>query len=78
MGYSFRPRLYRFDWVVVFAPLRPWQKILPLQRQFRLVLVFYPYGLLVNGCGGWIRTTDLKLMRLPGTARLPYSAIISA
>ena len=27
------------------------------------------------GCRGWIRTTDLQLMRLAGTAVLPYSAI---
>ena len=30
------------------------------------------------GCGGRIRTCDLQLMRLAGTARLPYSAIIGA
>ena len=28
------------------------------------------------GCGGRIRTSDLQLMRLAGTARLPYSAIL--
>ena len=28
------------------------------------------------GCGGRIRTSDLQLMRLAGTTRLPYPAII--
>ena len=31
-----------------------------------------------NGSGGRIRTSDLQLMRLAGTTRLPYPAIISA
>ena len=29
------------------------------------------------GCGGRIRTYDLQLMRLAGTTRLPYPAIIN-
>ena len=40
-----------------------------LSRQFGKT--FY----VLIGCGGRIRTCDLKLMRLPGTARLPYSAV---
>ena len=32
--------------------------------------------ILLIGCGGRIRTSDLQLMRLAGTTRLPYPAII--
>ena len=56
----------RFELTVLqFCRLLHWATLPPLHKAYREI-----------GCRGRIRTTDLQLMRLAGTAVLPYSAII--